>query len=302
MSKRFSKPSSTCLVVLVALMYMAGCSSNDPLLPLDQSQPPKLPPVSTMKMDLSFFASAPVSETSIQTGIVEQELLSQYPTKYNFINAAVRVLYVQLLVYAALEPPIAAFLVAAHSIPQQQPDGSWLWTYIFVDGDIEYSIFLRGKKLPDRTEWSMRVSSSDPDMPLDHFLWFEGEVMIDDSAGYWQFYEPADAMSVTVTSAEEVISETPGVPSVRIDYENLPGDTHMLAILVNKSGSPDEGDTVEFFESPALSYLEYHDVSEGLVANITWYADGSGSIEVPDYNNGEKACWDERQHDVSCSQ
>jgi hypothetical protein len=41
-------------------------------------------------------------------------------------------------------------------------------------------------------------------------------------------------------------------------------------------------------------------VSEPLVYNITWYPDGSGSIQVPDYNGGLKACWDVHQNDVVC--
>ncbi len=302
MFSRFSNPSSVCLILLICLLTLAGCNSGDPFQPPEEEQPPALPQVSTMKMDLSFFSTASSYETSIKEGVPGPELLSQYPTKYNFINAAVRVLFVDLVILAAMEPPVAAFVVALHSVPQHQPDGSWLWTYIFVDGDIEYSIFLRGKKVEDYTEWSMRVSSTNPEMLLDHFLWFEGEAMNDDSGGYWQFYEPDETVPLATLVSAGGELETPGVPSVRIDWENLPEDTHLLSFLINKAGSPDEGSSVEFFQSPDVCYMEFYDVSKDATGTIKWYADGSGSIEVPDYNDGEKACWDNRQNDVDCSE
>ena len=60
-----------------------------------------------------------------------------------------RVLFVQLTVFDVFEEPIGAFAAAIHSIPQLQPDGSYLWTFIFVENGIDYSIFLYGKEESD---------------------------------------------------------------------------------------------------------------------------------------------------------
>ena len=216
--------------------------------------------------------------------------------RQNFIEAAVRALYIQLTFWSALEPPIAAFALAIHSVPQPQDDGSYLWTYIFVENEIEYAIFLYGKNAGLKTEWRMEVSTNNLEMPLDHFVWFTGEAMKNNSSGYWQFYEPtADDILLAAAALQ-----TPGEQSIRIDWENLPGDVHQLTLANNYPGSPDEGDNVVFFSSPAMSYIELTDVSEPLVYNITWYADGSGSLQVPDYNNYEKACWDTQQYNIDC--
>ena len=46
------------------------------------------------------------------------------------------------------------------------------------------------------------------------------------------------------------------------------------------------------------------DFSEG-GSDATWFirwnaTDGTGSLQVPDYNGGREACWDEQQYDVEC--
>jgi hypothetical protein len=88
-----------------------------------------------------------------------------------------------LIFCGAVVPPVSAFALAIHSVPQLQTDGWWLWTYIFVKDQVEYSIFLYGRDLGDRTQWRMEVSTANPGMPLGHFVWFEGEALKYESSG-----------------------------------------------------------------------------------------------------------------------
>ncbi len=296
MSKHLVARSGVLLVLLVALLGIQACSDDDPTAP-PADRPPSLPDVATMTIDLSYFNSAQVDRMSIEKGgpPVAQVVIG----KENFINAAVRLYFVELLFWAAIEPPVAAFALAIHSIPQLQSDGSWLWTYIYVKDEIEYRIFLYGTDRGDHTEWRMEVSTNNSQMPLDHFVWFAGEAMKNQSSGYWQFYEPI--LGGAEPAASE-LSTTPGVQSIRIDWTNGTGDSHELTVLNNMPGGENEGDRLVFSTSLAMSYVEFVDVSEPVVYNVTWYLDGSGSIEVPDYNNGEKACWDTHQNDVACSE
>jgi hypothetical protein len=306
MSGRLFFRSGTCLVLIVALLGIQACGSDDdPVIPpTDQTEAPDLPDMSTMTMDLSFFGLAGVDDASAKQGSPSPELLAASTGKDNFINAAVRVLYVHLVFFAAFEPPVAAFAVAIHSIPQRQPDGSYLWTYIYVDDGIDYSIFLYGKDEGDYVAWRMEVSTNNPEMPLDHFVWFSGEAQKNDTFGFWQFYEPIDGPPAMAAAAGAL--QTPGEQSIRIDWENSPGDIHSLTILVNKEGADDEGNTVQFYASPTVHYIEFTDYTvnpQGDAYDITWYPDGSGSLLVPDYpedNPGTKACWDTGQYDIVC--
>lgn len=281
---------ATLAFMVVAVSLVAGCGSDDnPAAPDPASDAPALPPMSSFTFSLDFFGAAlPAADAqSLATGKPSQELLMAAGTeKDNWIAAVVRAIYVQLTMYAALEPPIGAFAVAIHSIPQKQEDGSWLWTYIFVDKDVEFSIFLYGTPTDDSVLWRMEVSADNGQTIFDHFVWFSGEALNDDSAGYWQFYEPT--------------APSTGVPSLRIDWENASPVDHRLTLVVNGVGMEDEGDWLEFHDTPAAGTIDHYDASEDLLSNITAYPNGSGSLTVPDYNDGLQACWDQQQKNTVC--
>jgi len=287
------------LALIAAVVGLSACS-KDPVGPVDTSRQgsgvPGLPSLSTMQMDLSFFGGDNVDIASLENGAPSSDLIRRNAGRLNFINAAVRVLFVQLVIYDALKAPIGAFAAAIHSIPQAQDDGWYLWTFIFVEDDVDYGIFLYGREAGDHTEWRMEVSANEADLALDHFVWFEGEAQKDHSGGYWQFYAPAlEPATVGIGTA----AATPGRPSIRIVWLHEPAGSE-LVITVNDEQSPDLGDVVSMFNSPAMGYVEIYDASDDVTSNITWFANGTGSITVPDYNGGENACWDEQQRDTVC--
>jgi len=301
MARRTVPAALAATVFLFAVLFLPACSSDDnPVQPQpNTSEAPTLPAMSTMVLTLDFFG-VPMPEVdprSILTGKPGPELEAADAANHtNWINAFVRVLWLKLLVYDALEEPIGAFALAIHSVPQKQSDGGWLWTYIFVEDNVEYSVFLYGKVVGDRAEWRLEVSTNAPDFLLDHFVWFTGQSMLNNTEGYWQFYEPVFPAS----AASAVAGATDGIQSARIDWEHITPTDHRLTVTVNKPGDPDEGDTLEFHESLSIGEVNHYDAGEDRRSNITWYPNGTGSITVWDYNNGEPACWDERQQDTDC--
>jgi hypothetical protein len=250
-----------------------------------------------MTMDLSFFGVGSAGASSFASRDPD-ELRRTAGNKRNWIEAAVRVFYAQLLFYDAFEEPVAAFAAAIHSVPQQQADGSWLWTYIFVDGGVDYGVFLYGKVVGDHVDWRMEVSSSDPAHNLDHFVWFDGESQRDESRGYWQFYKPVLTPPASVRLY--MTSMTEGAPVARVAWDHHAPNDHGVVVTVNEEGSPDEGDILAFRTWPTRTTLAFHDEIVQQDHNVTWYIDGSGFLIVPGYNAGEKACWDARQEDVVC--
>lgn len=283
---------------LVASMFAFGACSNDNS-PADPGTPlaaPVLPNQSTMTMNLSFFGLD--EKASSNKNMDTDAMLASAGDHSNWINAVVRALFVQLSFYDAFEEPIGAFAYAINSVPQEQPDGSWLWTFIFVEGPIEYSVFLSAMEVDDHIDWRLEVSSNDPALILDHFLWFDGQSQLDESSGYWQFYGIDEAPAAV--AGLHAAAMTPGVPAVRIDWQHNGPNDNRLTILVNEVGGDDEGDQVDFIETPtsgSISYLDA-DVQENHV--IRWNADGSGDITVPDYNGGLTACWDTEQVNTVC--
>jgi hypothetical protein len=268
---------------------LSGCSDDSVTQPKgDDNSAPALPAVSTMKSELNFFGvPQPILDApSLASGVPSDAVLQNAAGDHeNWINAFVRAVYVHLTVYDMLEEPISAFAYAIHSVPQQQPDGSYLWTYIFVDQSIEYSVFLYGTRTPETVQWRMEVSSNDPALPLDHFVWFSGESRRDHTSGYWQFFAPVD--------------ETNGAPVARIDWTKA-GREEKVTLTVNGEGLENEGDVLTLTQSRKTGSIEYFDASADLTSSIIWHADGTGSLTVPDYNGGVKACWDHQQRNVAC--
>lgn len=286
------------VVVLMLSVTVAGLSacSKDQIDLTGADNPgagaPALPPMSTMTMDLSFFG---IDGTSLDQArsMNGDMMLANAGNRTHFINAIVRVLYIQLTLFDVLEEPVGAFAAAIHSVPQPQDDGSYLWTFIFVDNGNEYSIFLYGKEDVDHINWRLEVSTNIPEFQLNHFVWFDGQSREHD--GYWQFYNPILGGQAPAAMG----APTEGIPSARMDWENAGNDEH-LTIVVNEPGGVDEGDRLAFYGSPDMGTIDYHDEDLQIDDNITWYADGTGSITVHDYNNGETGCWDEMQKDVDC--
>ena len=290
MRNRILNTTTIAAAIAVCVALVSGCSDGTGFSveePNGAENAPALPAVSTMKFELNFFGvEAPVvDQQSLKSGGPATAAATSAGEHANWINAFVRALYVQLITYDNLSAPVAAFALAIHSVPQEVEPGTYLWTYIFIDDGTEYSIFLYGTPQTDRVVWRMEVSSNDAEFALDHFVWFDGESMKDDSAGFWQFYEPIDASS--------------GEETARIDWTKS-AEQKQTTITVNGASHEDSGDYLEFTESDEMGSIVHYDASEDLLSDITWYADGSGSLMVPDYNNGDPACWDTEQVNADC--
>ena len=133
------------------------------------------------------------------------------------------------------------------------------------------------------------VVSSACQIPLTNFVWYTGRYNTSTGAeGYWQFFDPA------IEGGDQT--------SVRIDY-TYTDESHRSLDVENKrtDGHENAGDTIAYALAGADLTLAVHDESESLdyTAGIDVNTD-AGYIQVPNYNNGEKACWDENQLNADC--
>ncbi len=294
------------LIIVLTGMMITGCSEENS--PVDagkqpQQSAPDLPSSATMKMDISLFESVPLEDEAIINGTVERGsslyLSAAGNSRLNFLNAAVRALYLRVVVYSAMVAPVAAFEAAINSVPQPQADGSWLWTYLFVDSDGEFRIYLYGIPEEEYVEWRMEVSSTGPANPLDHFIWLEGRVYRGERRGYWQFYEVDQPGSLAVATLSGA-SATPGIKSIMVEWEDQEPDSSRIDFIVNKPGVPENGSELSFSESDTHSAISFYDSAEDQSGEIVWYPEGSGYIQWPDYMEGERRCWDQNQYDTGC--
>jgi hypothetical protein len=257
-------------LVIVLAVAMFGCTNNTE----PESPAPDLPPLQSMQMDLSFFgdpgtagAAAAAAEA---TGL-----------KLNFLNAAVRAAFVNVAVITVLTPPSLAFAAAIHTFPSYD-DGSYLWIYTWVDNGQDHQIRLRGTPDGNRVDWELYVVLPGAEAEL----WFRGQSHTDRDEGYWVFSD----------------FTAPGDPEVlRIDWDVNSETDAELRFLNIHAGREEEGDELRYRVDGPMHSIEFSDASTGEDWDIIWNeVDGSGSLRVPGYNNGERACWDTDQNDVVC--
>jgi len=274
MSRRRPTAALALLLLLAAALPLAGCGS-DPAEPNHAAQAPTLPDPERLVPDLAFFEPG--------AALVDADGAKGAASKAHFVNAYLRVVVVDALTRLVLTPPVTAFAVALHTVPSPQPDGSWLWVYTWVNGEEEAQIRLRGREAGAYVEWEMRVSTVGFEPALDNVLWFEGRTAREGAEGRWLFHD----------------HELAGNPVVaELAWGDDAGGEYLTLAAV---AGPDAGDELTYRHAAPHCSVVFADASAGLDYDIRWNeADGSGSLQVPDYNGGARACWDTRQNDTEC--
>lgn len=258
------------ILVLAGLMLaQAGCSEDTPLAPENNNtaQAPVLPDPQRLSLDLGFFADGKSADKS----------------QNHFFNAYLRAIIVTAMTELVLAPPVAAFSVALHTPPSHQADGSWIWVYTHVQGQQEVQIRLHGLVLEDSVQWSLYVSDNNPAHPIDNELWFDGTTANEGEEGAWTFYD----------------FNLDGKPAVA-ELQWGEGEQGSYLSLTALEGE-DAGTVLTYLEDGPLCAIEFQSLEDENPWFIRWNEDdGTGSLQVPDYNYGEPACWDSNQQDTFC--
>jgi hypothetical protein len=256
--------------LIICLLFSLGCgdSSTNP-----EDNPPEIPPIETMTMDVSFFAGA--------------NLQSSTPTtKQNFLTAALVVTGFNVAVIAGLFVPTVATAAALSEDPVLGEDDRFHWTFFFEQVSPVISVDLSAQVNQAIVDWQMVVDRQVPPILID-FLWYDGESRIDGTSGHWQFY-----------SVENRVQPN---PAVRIDWEFQSEDDRTLTFANNDQASAGLGDWLRYEVLADDFAVTFFNASDTTTTEIVWnQGNGAGSILAPNYNNGERACWDENHDDVGC--
>ncbi|MDZ7344862.1 MAG: hypothetical protein ONA90_10165 [candidate division KSB1 bacterium] len=261
--------------LIVAPLVLVSCDKNPTAS--DSGKPPKLPPKGSMALDLSLFTDGQGSGKAGAIGA-------------NFTNAAIRVLVINTVVAANLSVPVAVFAVAASQTPTLGSDGKFHWIYSVQHGGQTFAADLAGwLDVPaGQSVWEMYISTSTHQPPLSKFLWYSGRANFDGTSGYWEFFDDKAPAS--------------GVKVLRIDWQVAAEDHATLKFRVVKPNVPETGDELTYLVAGPRRTITAFDQSANTTLEITWDAQtGAGYLIAPDYNNGEKACWDEHRNDVACT-
>jgi len=287
------RPMILGILLCAALCLASGCgdSVSRPASeqPGDESIPaaPELPPVASMQFGLDAFG-APARTAMEPLGASGSAAAgARARSMGNWWQAAVRVAVIDLVVAAAVTPPALAFGAALNAEPEYLGAGTWRWTYLWTaaDGD-QVEIRLTGTLETDRVHWELRLREELTAPPEESLVWFYGASFHGEERGYWIFNE---------------LGTGAAVPVARVDWDVRGPQDEELRFECIAVGSDDDGDRLVSFVDGARHTLEFYDASEAIFADIGWNAvTGAGSLQVPDYNGGERACWDTNRQDVEC--
>jgi len=267
--------SARLITVMVLIVSLFACEKNA-TEPGKNTAPP-LPPVESMKLDLSFFPK-PSNNSLAKTTL----------SKQNFNNAALRVWIIHTAVALAAVAPTAVFAAAISQDAELQPDGKFHWIYTVQNNNDIFIADLAGWVDQQSTEvvWEMYVSSNTHSPELDHFLWYDGRSQIGNKEGWWLFYDdksPASAIEV-----------------LKVDWQ-IPDANHREVVLSNVTQSSNEyGDTLSYSIADYDNNLIFFDASAVKTNTIYWDSKtGAGFIEWFDYKDGARYYWDGNQEDTT---
>ena len=261
-------------VIIVFLLNFTTCEKK----PTEPEQAaPDLPPVQSMKADLSFFS------TNSNSALNKTTL-----SKNNFLAAAGRVVIINATVILASVIPTAVLAAALSQQPQLEEDGKWHWIFNAEQGLNTFSVDLAGWIDTPNAEvvWEVYISSNTHTPGLNHFRWFEGRSMINNKEGWWLFHDDKSPDS--------------SIDVIKIDWQ-ISDDNDSELIFTNvKQGSSEYGDYLKYGIELTDRFLIFFDASENMTNTIYWNADTkAGYIEWVGYNNGAKSYWDENLNDTT---
>ena len=264
-----------CVALLTFGMLLNGCDKNP--TENEEAQKPTLPPASSMKVDLNLFTSSNLPKSGSQQSV----------PGLNFITARATVALINAAVVLNLRVPTVVLAAAFSQDPVLKADGKFHWIYTASQGNQQFQADLAGWiDVPaQESVWEMRITASTP--PLNNFLWYEGRAKLTNISGYWDVYDATQPTSNTKI--------------LRIDW-NVQDSTHAtLEFTIVKPGIPENGDQLTYTANGNEFSVVYVDASPAATLTVFWNAaTHAGYITAPNYNGGQKSCWDELLNDVTC--
>jgi hypothetical protein len=257
-------------LVLLAPLALVGCDEADPGDPGDA--PPVLAPAAFALGTDSF----PEEAAGVQGQFGD-----------NWLNASLRVGFVSLAVGVHLIVPSVATAAATQADPYVE-DGTWIWEDDVVINTSEVTFRLEGTPDGTETEWQMIISSANlGGVAYDAFTLYEATTALDGESGTWRLFYEIEGERTEVLDAEF----------------DAGGDEDELTFTVPETNPNVEarGSTVHYGAHGDALHFEWHEEAADNEHLVEWSAStGAGSITATNYNDGERACWDENLEDVPC--
>jgi hypothetical protein len=204
----------------------------------------------------------------------------------NWSWAAFHVGVWNVIITVGLAVPVTAFVESFNHIPEQQPDGSWVWSYEVTVGGIVHSAELHALAVGGDIEWNMYVSKEGF---YADFNWFSGVSNLISTEGTWTLNRAPDDPSPFVGIEWH---RDPATETGEIKYTNIVPDGP------ENGGYIHHGITDEAFDA----FYEIFNKGQSNVINIEWSrTTKDGRVKDPAHLGSENwHCWDSALQDIEC--
>lgn len=260
------------LFIVIGALLATACS-DDPAS-LSSDQPPEIPPVESMTMDFSNFDNYQQNKEAFAK-----------ESNTNFTQAAIRAFVIKTVVDLNLAIPKALLTAASESEAEFNEEGEWVWSYTKNAGNETYEVRLVASQQNEgEINWQFFVTNSG--LNINDKLFFNGTTTTDGSQGTWTYYN-------LMSSSEEAVSVTNWMVSEDGNID--------LRLEVISDRFNNEGDYIEYTFDGTVKNVVFYNADEDATTELQWNVEtNAGYIIAPDYNNGEKACWNENFENVAC--
>ncbi len=261
------------LFALTCILFIS--CSDDPSSFTDE--PPELPPAASMDIDMSTLTESPQSKSSITTD----------DTDY-FVQAVFRAGFMKKIIEAHLLIPKNLLEAAQDTVAQLNEEQQWEWSYQYSANTNNFDVRLIAERISSSAvNWSFLVTAEHLDLE-DHLV-FGGTTQNEGAQGVWTYYGLKDS-----EEDDQKLSE--------IDWD-IQGDSTQIRLEILSDLSVAAGSYIDYSFDGVLKTIEFYNADTDETTIIQWNVDTkAGYIIAPDINNGEKACWDEEQENISCSE
>lgn len=265
-------------LLLSALLLFVSCSDDNPASP-NLDTPPEVPSVHSMKMDMSIFD---------QQGM--QADAAKATTNSHFQAAYLQAIFAKLIVDVQLAFPRGLLSIADDVEPELNEDGEWVWSFSSQHGEDTFGVKLIAQSKDGGIYWAFTLSSSV--LNMDKELFFDGITKNNGLQGTWYYYG--------LFNAEYESNEAATRLEWLIENEN---NVSLTLTVLNNLSHGSKGDQIDYTKEGVIKTLSIYNANQDETIIISWNADTKvGYIIAPDYNNGEKACWNSSFENTPCAE
>ena len=257
------------LFLVLCASALVGCDTVDSSS--SETLAPTVLPSEAFAMDMTLFSSQAGKNTHESS---------------HYVAAVWRVSVATLITGTVLYYP-AVLTEALQEVEPVVQDNEYIWAAETMIKGRVHGAELRAKLNGGSIDWTMRVSGIEDEtgVYLEDFILYEASTGVVSSNGTFEVFYPKDETSIKVMQG-----------AYRVNHE----ETHTLSFEIPEPVE-DLGGSMVTYGYDRLNVSIDITGPDGGHHFVEWNDEtGAGSLTADDYNNGEKACWDDTQQNVAC--